>query len=112
MDFPEEYLLPDFDPNELTVPKLKAALSAVGVELPMKQERKPFYVDLFIKHITKKANTLRKTRQNVYPSSEGIMAVSGRGSPRWEDASPTPSIHLYHIVSSVDGSNAANVPRQ
>jgi len=82
MEIDEEFLEADFDPNTLTIPKLKAALSAVGIALPMKQERKPFYVDLFQRHITAKAMQLKQKRRAVFPSSEGITAVNGRGSPQ------------------------------
>lgn len=71
----------EVDPNLLTIPKLKAILSENGVQLPMRNEKKAFYVDLFRKHITAKADTIRKRQQAIKPSSAGIMAVSSRGSP-------------------------------
>lgn len=81
----DELLAPDFDPTTLTIPQLKAALTAVGVTLPLRQERKTVYVELFQRHISAKAERLRREKRAVRPSAEGIMAVSGSGSPRYEE---------------------------
>jgi hypothetical protein len=78
----EEFLDPNFDPNSLTIARLKSALADAGVTLPMRQEKKPFYVDLFRTHISARADELLSARQHVRPSAAGIMAVSKNGSPR------------------------------
>ena len=44
-DTESEFL--DTDPNKLTIPQLKSKLNQLGVDLPMRTERKQFYVDLF-----------------------------------------------------------------
>ena len=81
----DEYLTAGFDPATLTIPKLKSALTQVGVALPMKQERKQFYVELFQKHITRNREKLLQRKRNVAPSAKGIFAVNGRGSPQNEE---------------------------
>jgi hypothetical protein len=51
----------DVDPNKLTIPQLKSKLNQLGVELPMKAEKKQVYVDLF----TAKQEERRKVHSTV-----------------------------------------------
>lgn len=74
-DISPEYLSKEFDVYSLTISKLKTTLSQMGVQLPMKQERKQFYVDLFQKHITHRADEI-KAKRTVKPSSSGIIDVT------------------------------------
>lgn len=77
-----EFLEPDFDPNKQTIAQLKSLLSQhSNIQLPMKAEKKQYYVDLFREHITAKAKTIRHRLESVQPSTTGILAVSKRGSP-------------------------------
>ena len=79
----KDYYSADFDPNSLTKQKLKSVLSAEGVELPGTDQKKNFYLDLFVRHVR------GKSKGDVVPSSKGIIHVSKTGTPiRGHEDSP------------------------
>jgi hypothetical protein len=79
----KDYYSKDFDPNSLTKQKLKSILSAEDVELPGTDQKKNFYVDLFLHHVR------GKLKSDVVPSSKGIIHVSKTGTPiRGHEDSP------------------------
>ena len=85
-----------FDPNTLTKPKLKSILSAQGVDLPGQEQKKDFYVDLFLKHVR------GKRREKVAPSTRGIIPVSVRGSPLAKEVCFIASICCRSSSSSIE----------
>lgn len=77
----QEFLHESLDPQQLTIQKLKQALSQAMVTLPPRAERKPAYVHLFQEEISAYRAQWLKRLRGVQPSAKGIMAVSERGSP-------------------------------
>lgn len=67
---PEEELLALSEPEEYTVKQLKSKLSAAGVELPSKEEKKVYYVEL-VKEWQKKQkaekNKASRKRKSIIP---------------------------------------------
>jgi hypothetical protein len=71
----EDYYSSDFDPNSLTKQKLKSILSSEGIEFPGTDQRKSFYVDLFLQNIH------GKKKSKIIPSTKGIIHVTKTGTP-------------------------------
>ncbi|KAJ7794319.1 hypothetical protein B0H13DRAFT_2298702 [Mycena leptocephala] len=70
-----EYLLKDFDPNHLSVSVLAGVLAFHAIEIPSKRNKKEL-VTLWKLNITERRVKLLKehdARQNIKPSSEGIL---------------------------------------
>ncbi|KAE9968346.1 hypothetical protein BLS_005896 [Venturia inaequalis] len=69
-----DYLEPGFDPNSLTVPKLRNVLVTHDVTYPS-NAKKPQLVQLFNEEVAPKANILLSARRRLKPSSKGIVDV-------------------------------------
>ncbi|QDS78184.1 hypothetical protein FKW77_005475 [Venturia effusa] len=69
------YLEPGFDPNSLTVPKLRNVLVTHDVTYPS-NAKKPQLVQLFNDELLPQAKKLLSTRKRMKPSSRGIVDVS------------------------------------
>ncbi|KAJ7875098.1 hypothetical protein B0H13DRAFT_2279841, partial [Mycena leptocephala] len=76
-----EYLLKDFDPNRLSVSVLAGVLAFHAIEIPSKRNKKEL-VTLWKLNITERRVKLLKehdARQNIKPSSEGILdGITGK----------------------------------
>ena len=59
----------DFDPKKLTVAQLKSKLTEHGVDLPMKKENKPFYVEMFENLQEKKRKESKKRAKEHFDST-------------------------------------------
>ena len=106
-----EYFQSDFDPAALTIPKLKSALVDAGIDIPMKQERKAFYVDLFRREIMDNAGKLQ-ARRKVRPSAAGILAVSKNGSPQVEQTAELQAQSVAKRRKSTKFSSSSDNPFQ
>lgn len=69
-----DYLDPDFDPNTLTVPKLRNILLEYNVNYPS-SAKKTQLVDLFVEHVKPTAQSVLKARARTKPSARGIVDV-------------------------------------
>ncbi|KAL7271456.1 inner nuclear membrane protein enriched at telomere/subtelomere region [Rhizina undulata] len=78
-----DYLQPDFDPNSLTIPKLRGILLEHNVDFSS-SSKKAQLVDLFTEHITPKARRILDARSRVKASSRGIQDVGDDTTPAEE----------------------------
>jgi hypothetical protein len=69
-----DYLEPGFDPNSLTVPKLRNVLVTHDVTYPS-NAKKPQLVQLFNEQVVPQAKKLLAARRRIKPSSRGIVDV-------------------------------------
>lgn len=69
-----DYLEPGFDPNSLTVPKLRNVLVTHDVTYPS-NAKKPQLVQLFNEEVIPQARKLLSARRRLKPSSRGIVDV-------------------------------------
>jgi hypothetical protein len=69
-----DYLEPGFDPNSLTVPKLRNVLVTHDVTYPS-NAKKPQLVQLFNEQVIPQAKKLLSARRRLKPSSRGIVDV-------------------------------------
>lgn len=83
-----DYLAPDFDPSRLTKPQLRSILAENGfsAELPPPSAKKEVLVDLFMDLVWRNREAIRRTREKVKPSAQGIVALDLNSRP-----SPTKS---------------------
>jgi hypothetical protein len=69
-----QYLQPGFDPNSLTIPKLRNVLVTHDITYPS-NAKKPQLVQLFIDEVLPQAKKLLAARKRIKPSSRGIVDV-------------------------------------
>lgn len=69
-----DYLEPGFDPNSLTVPKLRNVLVTHDVTYPS-NAKKPQLVQLFNEEVVPQAKKLLSARRRLKPSARGIVDV-------------------------------------
>lgn len=85
-----DYLEPGFDPNSLTVPKLRNVLVMHDVTYPS-NAKKPQLVQLFNEEVVPQARKLLSARRRLKPSSRGIVDVpSSQASTVDEEEEPVP----------------------
>ena len=85
-----DYLTPSFDPNSVTVPRLRAILVTHDVKYPA-SAKKPDLIDLFNEHVAPQASKILKSRNNTKPTKRGISnapMVNGQGEPD-DDVAPS-----------------------
>ncbi|KAH9845640.1 sister chromatid separation protein [Teratosphaeria destructans] len=78
----QAYLQPGFDPNSLTMPRLRSILVAHNVPYPA-SAKKQLLVDTFNHHVRPQARSLRNASARVKRTSRGIEnvpSVGGGGS--------------------------------
>lgn len=80
-----EHLSPTFDPNSVTVPRLRAILVAHDVTYPA-SSKKPQLIELFNTHVAPQAKRILSSRGRTKPSSQGITNANARG-----ESSPPPA---------------------
>ncbi|KAK4613349.1 Inner nuclear membrane protein SRC1 [Fulvia fulva] len=91
----QAYLEPDFDPNTLTVPRLRSILVAHNVNYPS-SAKKSQLVELFTENVAAQARKLRNANARVKRTSMGIEDITtgrrgtGQGDSD-EDIPPTPA---------------------
>jgi len=74
MEDETEYLQPNFDPTTLRVADLRRILLFHDVEFPS-SAKKGQLVNLFLDHITPKAESILRKQRKVRPSNRGIIKV-------------------------------------
>jgi hypothetical protein len=86
-----DYLEPGFDPNSLTVPKLRNVLVTHDIAYPS-NAKKPQLVQLFNEEVLPQAKKLLSARRRIKPSSRGIVDVpsSQASTVDEEEAIPEP----------------------
>jgi hypothetical protein len=78
---PSEYLRPSFDPKKLKISELCSILSQHQISIPAARQKKEFYVELFMKELCPKAESILQDIENVRPSNEGITFVRKASVP-------------------------------
>ncbi|KAL9054332.1 MAG: hypothetical protein Q9162_004206 [Coniocarpon cinnabarinum] len=80
MDTDTDFLSPDFDPQEVTVPRLRSILLAQNISYPS-TAKKPQLVQIFNQHVAPRTKKLRRAREKTQPSTRGIedLSVTGDG---------------------------------
>jgi HeH/LEM domain len=74
MDDDGEYLQPNFDPTTLRVADLRRILLFHDVDYPS-SAKKSQLVNLFLDHVSPKAEGLLKKKSRIRPSNRGIIKV-------------------------------------
>lgn len=90
-----EYLQPNFDPNTLTMPKLRGILVAHNVNYPS-TAKKGQLVDIFDEHVRPQARKLLSAKNKTKRSTRGIVdmpssaepSVNGEGDVSEEERAP------------------------
>lgn len=67
-----DYLLPDFDPKTLTVPRLRSILVTHNVQYPS-QAKKPQLIDIFNEQVVPQSKKILSARARVKRMSRGIV---------------------------------------
>lgn len=76
-----DYLTPSFDPNSVTVPRLRSILVTHDIQYPA-SAKKPDLINLFNEQVVPQANKILKSRTNTKPTKRGISnapMVDGSG---------------------------------
>ncbi|KAF2200454.1 hypothetical protein GQ43DRAFT_373760 [Delitschia confertaspora ATCC 74209] len=79
------YLASDFDPNQLTIPKLRSILLKHNVRYPP-SAKKAVMVDLFNEHIAPQAARMLQSNARTKPSTRGIVDVPSSQESTTDDA--------------------------
>lgn len=80
----QQYLEPGFDPNSLTVPRLRSILLAHNVNYPA-SAKKPQLVELFSQNVASQAKKIKSDSLRVKRSSRGIVDVPSAASSVRDD---------------------------
>ena len=83
------------NPSLLTKDRLKAELQANGISLPKANQKKDFYVDLYLKHLTSR-NSDSPGKADFYSSDEE-ESTPRRRSVQVRNPSPASKTYLYVI---------------
>ena len=75
-----DYLSPGFDPNGLTIPRLRAILVEHNIQYPA-SAKKPQLVDIFQQELVPKAASLLRSRARTTRSARGIQDVPSSAEP-------------------------------
>ena len=99
MDDELEYLSPSFDPQTLTVPRLRSILVHHDINYPA-SAKKSDLVDLFERELLPQAKKILKSRARTRPTTKGISNASTTNEPTVNGNHSDEN----HVAQSVEGS--------